>query len=209
MRKQHFILTNDDTIRVALRKKLEMECGQHISTETKIIEELGIIHGTARIDIAVVNGVIHGYELKSDKDTLKRLPGQIEIYNAVLDRVTLVVGRSHLHEAIKIIPEWWGVTVAKANCSDKDISFYNIREPETNPDQNRAVAMAALLWRDEAIAILEKIGKVDGFRSKPRMIVYKRLAEVLEMGVLSGIVRDQLRSRLNWRSELQCIRGGD
>lgn len=205
MHKQHFILTNDDTIRVALRKKLEMECEQHITTETKIIEELGIIHGTARIDIAVVNGVIHGYELKSDKDTLKRLPGQIEIYNAVLDKVTLVVGKNHLHEAIKIIPDWWGVTVAKATCSDSDIYFYNIREPETNPNQNRAVAMAALLWREEALSILERIGQADGVRSKKRSEIYIRLSEVLDKDVLAGIVRSHLRLREDWRSDMQYI----
>ena len=206
MRGQHFLLTNDQVIRTALKKSLEEQCSGHI--DTKVIEELGIIHGEARVDIAVVNGIIHGYELKSDKDTLNRLPGQIKVYNAVLDRVTLVVGKSHLQEAIRIIPEWWGITVAKKISSGGDVAFYNIRGADDNPNQDRAVAMAALLWRQEALSILEKLGAADGFRSKTRSVIYKRLAEVLESDVLYRTVRDHLRSRLNWRSGAQCIPSG-
>lgn len=207
MHNQHFVLTNDKVIRLALKRSLEEQCQNQVNT--KVIEELGITHGAARVDIAVVNGVIHGYELKSDLDTLQRLPSQIEIYNSVLDKVTLVVGKNHLHEAIKIIPEWWGVTVAKLTSLEDGVSLYIIRDPEINPNQDRAEAMAALLWREEALGILERIGKADGFRSKTRKVIYERLAEVLEMNVLASIIRDQLRSRLNWRSDLQYIGGGD
>lgn len=206
MNVQHFILTKDHSIRAAVKKELENECVQH--RDTKIIEELGIIHGTARIDIAVVNGSIHGYELKSDKDTLKRLPGQVEVYNSVLDKVTLVVGKSHLYEALEIVPEWWGITIAKAIDSDERVSLYKIREAERNPCEERSVAMAALLWREEALAILEKIGHADGVRSKSRAEVYLRLAQVLKSDVLAANVREYLRSRINWRSGKQYIPSG-
>ena len=46
--------------------------------DTLIIHELGVCSGDARIDLAVVNGKLHGYEIKSDADTLKRLPAQAE-----------------------------------------------------------------------------------------------------------------------------------
>jgi len=203
---QHFILTTDRLIRAALRADLEALCEG--DANTKIIEELGITHGAARVDIAVVNGIIHGYELKSDVDTLNRLPGQIKVYNSVLDQVTLVVGKSHLHEAIKIVPEWWGITIAKAvDSNDKAISFYKIRKPEQNPEQD-SVAMAALLWRSEALSILEGIGQAKGVRSKPRKDVYERLAKVLTKQELGEAVREQLRVRINWRSDLRCIPNG-
>jgi len=203
---QYFILTNDRKIRVALKAKLEASCEGNMNT--KIIEELGITHGAARVDIAVVNGVIHGYELKSDMDTLNRLPGQIKIYNSVLDQVTLVVGKNHLYKAIKIVPEWWGITIAKIIDSNDTVSFYNIREPEQNPDQDSA-AIAALLWRAEALSILEQIGQARGVRSKPRKDIYKRLAEVLNKQDLGAAVREQLRTRINWRSGLSCMPSGD
>src|SRR3972149_9340893 len=95
---QKLISTNDLIIRSALKEDLRKRHAQ--DNKLRIIEELGVNHGTARIDIAVVNGIMHGYEIKSDQDTLQRLPEQMNIFNAVFNKVTLVVGKSHLYDAI-------------------------------------------------------------------------------------------------------------
>jgi hypothetical protein len=59
--------TNDNVIREALKRHLNhLHAGD---AKLRIIEELGVEHGAARIDIAVINGVLHGYEIKSDRDT--------------------------------------------------------------------------------------------------------------------------------------------
>jgi len=36
--------------------------------DTLIREELGVCQGIARVDLAVVNGSVHGYEIKSEQD---------------------------------------------------------------------------------------------------------------------------------------------
>ncbi len=78
-------------------------------SNTRIIEEFGSCQGNARVDVAVINGSIHGYEIKSEKDTLKRPPIQKEYYNRTLDFVTLVCEETHLEKAEQIIPNWWGI----------------------------------------------------------------------------------------------------
>lgn len=191
-----FALTNDKLIRAALRERLN-EKYEH-EPDARIIEEMGITHGTARVDVAVVNGSIHGYELKSDLDTLRRLPDQMKAYNAVLDHVTIVVGKQHVHEAINAVPEWWGVTIAKIMVSEDVISFCKIREAEQNPDQD-SFAIANLLWRDEALGILEKDGHAEGIRSKPRKALYERLAAVYDQTTLKAKVRECLAARTTWR----------
>lgn len=188
--------TSDKLIRATLKKKLELS--YRGDSDTKIIEELGVAHGAARVDVAVVNGAIHGYELKSDLDTLYRLPEQMRLYNLVLDQVTLIVGKNHLHEAFKIVPDWWGITIAKTRKSNKKIVFCNIREAEQNPNQD-GLAIARLLWRQEALDILEDINQVRGVRSKPRETIYKRLTESLDNETLKARVREHLRTRVNWR----------
>src|SRR4029077_13805561 len=60
-------------------------------------------------DVAVVNGALDGFELKSDRDRLDRLARQSEIYGAVFDRMTLVVGPRHERQAARMIPDWWGL----------------------------------------------------------------------------------------------------
>ena len=193
-------LTNDKMIRSALRTllnqelKLYRENGHH----SQIIEELGVSHGNARIDYAIINGIMHGFEIKSDRDTLKRLPEQVKEFSAIFDKVTLVVGKSHLYKAIHEIPEWWGILVVKTDNKGK-IIFQNIRTPETNIDQQVKVSIARLLWRKEALQILEQKNNAIGVRSKSREVIYSKLANVLDLKTLKEAVTSSLISREGWR----------
>lgn len=196
------VCTNDKVIRTAFREKLEDTCSG------EIIDELGVIHGSARVDLAVVGNILHGFELKSDLDTLERLPEQMEAYNSVFDQVTLVVGKTHVHEAIKMIPEWWGVVIAKACGSEGQVNFIQIREASDNTAKD-SVSLARLLWREEALEILEKNGYADGVRSKTKNVIYQRLATVIPPATLSGEVRRCLTSRSNWRAARQHTPSGD
>ena len=149
--------TYDRVIRIALKQKLTTELASYrlkSKCPADIIEELGVKNGAVRIDMAVVNGIMHGYEIKSDRDTLHRLPNQMNEYNKVFDKITLVVGISHLHEAINLIPDWWGLKLAKIN-PNNEVIFYNIREAENNRIQN-VISVARLLWREEALQILDR-----------------------------------------------------
>ncbi len=87
----------DRDVRMALHHKVLMD--HHEDSNTLVLDELGLRHGICRVDIAVVNSYLHGYEIKSDADTLERLPSQISVYSAVLDRVTLVVGKTHISQS--------------------------------------------------------------------------------------------------------------
>lgn len=205
IKKIHKILpTNDLVIRSALREALRKLHAR--DKKLRIIEELGLSHGTARIDIAVVNGIIHGYEIKSDQDTLQRLPEQMNIFNAVFDKVTLVVGKSHLYNAINIIPDWWGIIVAKAD-PNGSIIFNIIREGENNKGQN-SVFVARLLWREEALKILEETGKAQGFYSKPRASIYEKLSTVLDQETLNTKVRETIFFRSEWRLDAPLVTNG-
>lgn len=197
---KNILSTNDLIIRSALKEVLKKKHAK--DKELKIIDELGVQHGSVRIDIAVINGVMHGYEIKSDRDTLDRLPEQVQAYNAIFDQVTLILGSKHLVGAFKMIPDWWGVETA--HVSDDGVVFFNsIRKAEDNPAQH-AVSIARLLWRQEALDKLESLGKAEGIRSKPREVVYQRLAESIELKMLKKHVRSVLlSSRQNWRTDVQ------
>jgi hypothetical protein len=199
---KNILSTNDLIIRSALKEVLKKKHAK--DKELRIIDELGVKHGSVRIDIAVINGIMHGYEIKSDRDTLARLPEQMAEFNTVFDQLTLVVGKQHLYQAIHIVPDWWGVTIARINAKGKVI-FQTIREPEDNKEQDK-VSMARLLWREEALRILEEHGQAYGVRSKPREFVYQRLADVLETDILKEKVRKTLLiPRKDWRFGLTPV----
>lgn len=184
----------DRDIRSALRGRLS---GLHPEPDTLIIDELGLCRGTARVDVAVVNGHINGFEIKSERDTLDRLPGQQKVYSKTLDQVTIVASGLHINKIMDTVPEWWGVL--EAHLKEGQVAFKTHREPAPNPDIDPR-ALAELLWRDEALAALKKIGQDKGVLSKPRRVLWAKLAECLTLTELSALVREQLKSRPNWRS---------
>lgn len=166
-------------------------------TDTIIVEELGLCQGEARIDVAVINGSIHGYEIKSELDTLKRLPAQREIYNKTLDTITLIAGTNHVEHAINEIPKWWGV--AEAIYIRNKIHINKIRRPKHNNNAD-PYSIVQLLWRDEALDALRTRGLHRGFVSKPREVLWNRLVEHLDFNELRHEVRCRIKSRCNWRS---------
>jgi hypothetical protein len=174
---------------------------------TVILDELGLRHGYSRIDVVVVNGSLHGFEIKSDRDTFRRLARQAETYNRVLDFVTLVTGQRHADHALGTVPEWWGIQLAQGELHE-GIHLVEVRKPSQNPAPDK-LAIAKLLWREEALAFLEELGAADGFRYKPRRLVYSRLAEIVELDALRAHVRCRLRSRRGWRSGERQTSCGD
>lgn len=168
--------------------------------ECKVVEELGINHGSVRADIAVINGAMNCYEIKSDKDNLLRLPEQICAYNAIFDRTTIVVGQSHVLSVIEMVPDWWGITLARASIGDEvDLKMSTIRAAQPNNARD-CLPIARLLWRHEALGVLTELEIDKGLRSKPKKFIYDALVKSLELESLSQIVRSILRSRQNWRA---------
>ncbi|QTO43335.1 sce7726 family protein [Burkholderia latens] len=166
-----------------------------------VVEELGLEHGACRVDIAVVNGVIHGYELKSDADTLHRLPLQIDAYSRALDKATLVVSERHHAEAAKLLPSWWGIKVSHVGPRGA-VHIETERAATMNPDIS-AFHVAHLLWRDEALAILEAFETDKRVLRGNKRVLYTLLAQHLSLSSLRAQVRDALKRRTNWRHPAQ------
>lgn len=83
----------DADIRRSLRSKVEAI--HKDDPTTTIVDELGLRQGEVRVDLAVVNGVLKGYEIKSLADTLRRLPTQVSIYSQILDYASIVLAEEH------------------------------------------------------------------------------------------------------------------
>lgn len=159
---------------------------------TRIVQEMGIWSGTVRVDIAVINGELAGVELKSDKDTLDRLPNQATFYSRVFDRMTLVVGSKHLEKALPLVPEWWGIVAA--SWKEDAISLEDYRTASVNPEPDPFL-VAQLLWREEAIAALEDRGAAKGWKSKRVATLHRHLAETIPIDELRAVVRTNLKAR--------------
>lgn len=163
---------------------------------TIIIEELGLCQGAAIVDVAVFNGILHGYEIKSNHDNLERLSSQEEVYNRALDRVTVVASERHIDKLAKIAPPWWGLW--RASIHDNMVRITYVRPSRQNPNID-PMGLVQLLWRDEAIETLTSLDMQRGFTKKPRTEIWERLVECLSLEDLRRTVRDHIRVRQNWQ----------
>ncbi len=197
--------TTDVEIRAALHsKRLKAD---HESSESFVIDELGVEHGSKRIDIAVFNGCLHGYEIKSSQDTLERLPEQVSKFSKCMEKLTIVTAANHLENIEKIIPEWCGLVLVEKG-KRGGIKFKTIRKPTLNPEVEFRV-VAHFLWRGEALSELKKLGAPSFSMKGPRIKLYEELRSYLTLSELYTIVKKCFMGRENWRVPQQQRSCGD
>jgi hypothetical protein len=185
---------NDNDIRQILRKTLKQRYRN--SAHTVIIEEMGIYQGKSRVDIAVINGSIKGFEIKSESDTLTRLAEQQNNYNKIFDYMTIVASSSHIKEIRENVPTWWGIAEVKYARDSLKIKLLRAGKRNEFADPN---GLVQLLWKDEALDILRKLKLANGMASKPRLLIWQRLVEKLSLIELQREVRAYLKKRQHWR----------
>ncbi|NDY32706.1 MULTISPECIES: sce7726 family protein [Serratia] len=189
----------DIDVRQAVHRKILKE--HHKDPDTLIIDEFVMNLGASRADITVINGLMHGYELKSKSDNLLRLPAQVEFYSSVMDKVTLVVSECHAPEAIKIVPDWWGIKIATEGVRNA-IHLHTERTNRMNPSVDK-ISLSMLLWKEEMLSILASYGLERGLKSKPRRFLWLKLSECLDLNQLRDEVRARIKARINWRADKQ------
>lgn len=182
---------SDPEIRPALRQRVLAP--HNGDPDTMVIEELGLCRGLVRVDLAVVNGIIHGYEIKSDRDSLHRLEGQVDLYSKVLDRATLVTSERHLDAALRLLPSWWGVQRVEPTPSGSP-GLKTVRRGRPNSGMD-ARALVELLWLEDALELLEDHNAARGVRGKPRRFVWDRVCEAIDIEVIAATVRAKLKAR--------------
>lgn len=165
-----------------------------------VLNELGLCEGRARIDVAALNGELVGYEIKSERDTLDRLPRQIKYYDRVFDRLLLVTSECHLKGGIDFLPEHWGLVTTRPE--DDSVHLSTAREAEPNPNID-PYALSQLLWKPEVLSILENNDLDWGVRSKPRSAMWERLAENFSAREITRFVLKAWKNREGWPVDQQ------
>lgn len=185
-------LLNDKKIRMLLVKELNKEYANR--NDTRIINELGLDSGSSRVDIAVVNGIMHGYEIKSDLDNLDRLPRQMEYYNKAFERMTIVVSRKYLLEVKEMVPLWWGIKTVSID----QTRLINIRKGRKVSYQDPNL-LIKLLWKKELGGLIDHLGLPKSLKQMRKNQLLKLLIKEAEYDTLKEYVYKILKTRENWR----------
>ena len=179
----------DRDIRQALLAELADKPGAVIK------QELGLINHQRRIDLAVLSNEFNGIEIKSDADSLARLPGQASVYGTVFDRLILVASPRHAEKAAGLLPEWWGLSEARE--SNGQIAIQPIRAALFNPDLDK-LALARMLWREEVLGELRKMRLAGGKKSYSKSNLCHALCEMYSLDQMRAAVRETIKHRPRW-----------
>jgi hypothetical protein len=173
-----------------VREALRLHVMAAIAGAKETVDELWVPRSNERADIAVLGRWMDGFEIKTDRDTLKRLPRQVVAYGRLFDRCTAVIADRHRGQAEAILPDWWGITTVRVNGS---VSFTAVRQPRKNPTIDPEI-LVRLLWRGEAMDALVDLGH-DPDRKASRGSLWADLLRVASLAQLRSVVRGALLSR--------------
>jgi hypothetical protein len=186
----------DRDIRQALRTYIARTHAD--GPDALVVEELGISQGRARVDLALINGTINGFEIKSDRDTLARLAGQRRLYNRCFDQMTVVSGDRHLRRIRRTIPAWWGIIRAKDSATCVELEA--VRAVQQNPAVDPSIVVQ-FLWRDETVRVLQQLGVPAPKGARRVSLLWSQLVSITTLDQLCDLVRKRLKARGNWRSD--------
>lgn len=165
--------------------------------ETVVINELDVCFGNAIIDVAAVNGEIYGFEIKSEQDSLERLPSQARFYAKVFNKVSLVASEKHCSKAKEILPSYWGIDCVyrKNGC----LVLENIRPASLNQEVD-TLSLLMFLWKNELLELFYNNGITKGIKSKTRIELAKKAAKELPAELINNFVKHKLKSRKGWKA---------
>lgn len=174
-------------VRQALREHVLAQFGR----PSDVLDEFWVPLSNERADVVVVATTMAGYEIKTDRDTLKRLPRQIGAYGRVFDECTVVVAERHLVGVLDLVPDWWGVATYLRD--PRPLSFLEVRVGTANGAVDPET-LVRLLWRVEVRAALAALGAEIDPRAS-RVSMWRHLVELVDLGRLKSIVRAALLGR--------------
>lgn len=178
------------------KRKIDILNRKYDGTSYRIIEEFVISDGLARADIAVVNGHLHGYEIKSDLDTLERLENQVIQYDSTFEKNTIIVGKKFKDSIQDYVPNHWGIELAYEN-KFGNVTISTIRKSRKNPNINRN-AIYSFLWNAELRSLLNG-KKVKGISSLKKKFLCELIDTCVEDKELLSFARMTLKTRDDWR----------
>lgn len=167
-----------------LRRALVAQVLSELGPDAAALHEVAL--GTAsRVDLVVVSSTLHAYEIKSDADSLRRLPQQADAISAAFPYATLLCTQRHVERAKAILPPWWGIAVGRIE--DARIVCAEHRPALPNPRIDPHAA-SRLIWRTEALRLLERHQLDHGLWAATRPVLWERVADQLPLGeILAGM----------------------
>lgn len=180
-------MLNEMDIKAALIDKL-LEKGA--LENAVLINEMVIANWNRRADLAVANGRLYAYEIKSDLDTLDRLEGQVYAYLDRFDKVTVVTTPKFVLSVASQMPDQ--VEIWEASRQNQSVILRMARRGRTKDITSRRM-LCGFLLKTELLSLLRKHG-IGASVSTPREALIP-LMQGVSVKDLRPYVLDCLKNR--------------
>lgn len=125
--------------------------GTHSLNTASMMTEFRV--GRCKADVVILNGTGTVYEIKSERDSLRRLEGQIDEYRKVFASVNVIVGGNHLASVLDAVPSDVGVQTLSGR-----YQISEIRAAKDVPSRTNAASIFDVVTAREAGLILRDLG---------------------------------------------------
>lgn len=98
-------LRDEYVYKAALTQKVLL--GTHSLNTASMLNEFRV--GYSKADLVILNGTATAYEVKSERDSLARLPDQLFDYRRAFARVFIITSECHVERAAQIAPDDVGI----------------------------------------------------------------------------------------------------
>ncbi|WP_460107606.1 sce7726 family protein [Pseudomonas sp. H1_F01] len=112
-----------------------------------LVSELTVDNWTHRTDIVLANGRLWGFELKSEKDSLSRLPAQIKSFSRHFEKFVLVVSKKFEKRVLELIKDANGVGLWVASNNGEITEKIRPRAKLISPEASISLITATELRR--------------------------------------------------------------
>lgn len=164
--------------------------GRHSLNTAVMLTEFRV--GTSKADIAVLNGSSTAYEIKSERDSIKRLESQIEDYRKVFAQVNVISGENHLKAIAKSVPDDVGLMILS---NRHQITV--IKEAQNCPQRTVTHEIFDSVRLSEAKSILQIYGKdiPDAPNTVMNGVLKELFSELTPVEAHNGMVQVLRKSR--------------
>ncbi len=123
--------------------------GRHSLNTAHMLTEFRVAN--CKADVVILNGSSTAYEIKSEYDSLDRLPNQVASYSDVFDRVYVVTSKSQTNKIERDLPSTVGIMVLTPRNT-----ISTIREATSLKDSVKPEIIFDSLTKKEYISIIKR-----------------------------------------------------
>jgi hypothetical protein len=162
-------------------------CSSILTTEFRV--------GSTRLDLVVANGTTTCYEIKTDRDNLRRLRSQLSGASSVFDRIYVVTTPRYMESVCVILKSYPHVGLYVLGENEK----LNEEMPSTsNAKSIKATDVFNCFRQDEYIALLNKMfGFVPNIPNTRMYKTCKKMFCTIEISEIHKAFESALRSRVS------------